>query len=212
LNTITWKYLLRTKFWRNELLITLILFFGIAQLFSQFLVLAEQREGLSFTDPVLQYIGPIDVSWITFAFTYSAVLFIVLFNYKKPGILVNVIQGYGIVLLFRMVSIGIFPLYAPDTIIHLNDPVLNNLFYPTDTTLRDLFFSGHVATMILFALNVKVNWQKLMFAGFAAVVGILVVVQHVHYSIDVLAAPSFCYLAYKLQQYLRESYSRKIEV
>ena len=65
------------------------------------------------------------------------------------------------------------------------------------------FFSAHTGLPILMALifwNEKV-WRFLYLAA-AAVFGISVLLAHVHYSIDVLAAPFMTYSIFKLSEYL----------
>ncbi|MBC7884582.1 MAG: hypothetical protein H7X99_03860, partial [Saprospiraceae bacterium] len=86
------------------------------------------------------------------------------------------------------------------------DPVVEILFYGGDVLLKDLFFSGHTANLILVGLVVDVPWLKRALFFFALVVGILVVLQHVHYSIDVVAAPFFAYAAYKICIFLGDKW------
>lgn len=56
---------------------------------------------------------------------------------------------------------------------------------------KDLFFSGHTSNMLLLALCFERKNDKLL--GFAAttLVAVMVLFQHVHYTIDVLGAIVF---------------------
>ena len=63
--------------------------------------------------------------------------------------------------------------------------------------MRDLFFSGHTATMTLLALAGRGRWRWVL-GGLTVAVGLLVLVQRVHYSYDVLAAPFFAGAAWWL--------------
>ena len=61
-----------------------------------------------------------------------------------------------------------------------------------------MFFSGHTATVTLLALAVRGRWWRWPLGLMAAAVAVLVLVQRVHYTYDVLAAPLFAMLAYWL--------------
>ena len=68
----------------------------------------------------------------------------------------------------------------------------------TQPIVRDLFFSGHTATMVLLALAGRGRTWRWVLGLATVAVGLLVLVQRVHYSYDVLAAPFFAWLAYAL--------------
>jgi len=59
-----------------------------------------------------------------------------------------------------------------------------------------LFFSGHTATVFLLFLCLKKKQDKWLALGGSVLTGFLLLVQHVHYTIDVLAAPVFTYFIY----------------
>lgn len=65
------------------------------------------------------------------------------------------------------------------------------------------FFSAHTGLPILMAL---IFWNdklwRFIYLGLAAIFGISVLLAHVHYSIDVLAAPFMTYAIFKLSEYL----------
>jgi membrane-associated phospholipid phosphatase len=111
-----------------------------------------------------------------------------------------------IVTIFRAFTLYIIVLEPPAKIIPLSDPIIESLFYQGDILLRDLFFSGHTANLIVVALLSDTLWVKRTILGCAAIVGCLLMVQHVHYSIDVFAAPFFAILAYKSSIYLGNKY------
>nr|WP_262896050.1 sphingomyelin synthase family protein [Hymenobacter sp. BT523] len=68
----------------------------------------------------------------------------------------------------------------------------------TQPIVRDLFFSGHTATMALLVLAVRGRAWRRALVLMTVAVGLLVLVQRVHYTYDVLAAPLFAWLAYWL--------------
>jgi membrane-associated phospholipid phosphatase len=96
----------------------------------------------------------------------------------------------------RMLTMYLFTFEPPMGIIPLEDPV-TAVFYPGgEPFLKDLFFSGHTATLVLFAFAMGPGRQRTALLLAALVVGGLVLVQHVHYTVDVLAAPFFAGLAW----------------
>jgi membrane-associated phospholipid phosphatase len=79
----------------------------------------------------------------------------------------------------------------------LNDPFVE--FFGTGKTLtKDLFFSGHTATLFILFLVSKKKIIKTVFLISTIAVAISVLLQHVHYTIDVFAAVFFTYACYKL--------------
>nr|WP_262898321.1 sphingomyelin synthase family protein [Hymenobacter siberiensis] len=68
----------------------------------------------------------------------------------------------------------------------------------TQPIVRDLFFSGHTATMVLLTLVGRGRSWRWVLGLMSVAVGVLVLVQRVHYSYDVLAAPFFAGAAYWL--------------
>ncbi|MDF2433986.1 MAG: hypothetical protein JWP44_3617, partial [Mucilaginibacter sp.] len=80
------------------------------------------------------------------------------------------------------------------------DP-LTGVFYGEANITKDLFFSGHTATLTLIMLCLEKRTDKII-AFFAVVtVAVLLLVQHIHYSIDILAAPVITYLCYCFIRY-----------
>lgn len=172
--------------------------------FQHFLTFAEIRKGFIFNDPVLNLFTPIDISLITFIATYLSSVIGILIALQSPELFIKLMQGYTILILLRMLSLYFVPLEPPVNIIPLHDIFLHSSFYSGRDNLKDLFFSGHTATMVLFALlftNKKLKW---IYFSLAVVIGALVMLQHVHYSIDVIAAPVFAFVAFGIQRKIGE--------
>jgi membrane-associated phospholipid phosphatase len=99
--------------------------------------------------------------------------------------------------IFRMIAMYLLPLDPPPAMIPLQDPMVE--FFGTGKLLtRDLFFSGHTSTLFLLFLVTPRGILKSLFLGCTILVAVAVLVQHVHYTIDVFAAPFFAYAAVKL--------------
>ena len=100
--------------------------------------------------------------------------------------------SYALLLLFRIVTLSILPLKEPEMLVYLEDPFLNNLIYPGNID-ADLFFSGHTGLVfILFFLT-----RKIIFIALGVILGFLLMIQRVHYSIDIIAAVPFAYVIVK---------------
>ena len=169
-------------------------------LFTHFLAYNETRIGFNFNDPVLSLFKPVDVSFITLIITYSFSLFAIVLACFKPTLFVQLAQAFTLILILRILCMYFVPLEPPTAIIPLEDGFLRSYVYSGRPNLRDLFFSGHTASMCLFAYcftDKKIKW---MFVFGAIIIGTLVTLQHVHYSIDVMAAPVFVYIAVWLQK------------
>lgn len=171
--------------------------------FVYFLAFNENRIGYVFNDPVLSLFKPFAVSEITFFITYFFAVYGIIISFREPPLFITLLQAYTIMTLLRMLCLYLLPLEAPESIIPLKDTFLQSTFYSGRENLKDLFFSGHTATIFLFAFVFRKKGTKMFFFVGACVVGVLVLIQHVHYSIDVLAAPIFAYVAIRVQKKLK---------
>jgi hypothetical protein len=80
----------------------------------------------------------------------------------------------------------------------LRDPFLTLVFgSETEVAVKDLFFSGHIATMCLLVLVSDKGIWKTYLSIATVVLAVLIAWQHVHYSIDILAAPFFAFFCSK---------------
>lgn len=178
-----------------------LLFLGIvASLFNLFLRFHEHRANeinWQFTDPFFDWIPAADVSLYIFSVTYGSLMIYILTQYKHKHFIDYAAYSYGILILLRMISLTVVPLDAPDSFILLEDPFLNNLIYPGEIQ-NDLFFSGHVGLLSIF-LFISRKWYFLVLT---VVLGLLVIIQRVHYSIDVIAAIPIAYFIVRFTKYL----------
>ena len=171
--------------------------------FVYFLTFNENRTGYIFNDPILNLFEPMAVSELTFFVTYFFAIYGLIISFREPALFVSLLQAYTIMTVFRMLCLYIVPLEAPLSIIPLKDTFLQSTFYSGRENLKDLFFSGHTATIFLLAFGFRKKTTKWLFISGACLVGVLVVMQHVHYSIDVLVAPVFAFIDIRLQKKLQ---------
>lgn len=192
-----WKTKLQKKSFRNNVIVTILLLAIVLFSLAKFLAYNEARQGFSFHDPLLSAFNPIDVTWITFILIYLALIIAVFSLSYYPEELLLAFQSYTLIASMRLITIYYLPLNAPPAIIPLIDPFVE-FFGGGKTLLRDLFFSGHTSMMFLLFLTAKSKILKQIFLACTVLVAASVLIQHVHYTIDVVAAPFFAYTSYRI--------------
>jgi membrane-associated phospholipid phosphatase len=203
-----WKIFLIRKHNKKELLFTLILLAALLLGFTRFLNFVELRAGFSFNDPLLNLFTPVDFTWVIFGLIYAGLIIAIFFFIKDPHLLLTALQSYLVLVIFRSAAMYLLPLNPPSDMIPLNDPFVQ-IFGSGEILTKDLFFSGHTATLFLLFLVADKRILKVIFLAFAGIVGISVLLQHVHYSIDVFTAPIFSYTSVKFAAYIKKRYQLK---
>jgi hypothetical protein len=152
----------------------------------------EKRKGIVLHDWVLEQIPPHNVSIYIFSIIWGMALLVLIRAINKPTIYICYCWTLIFICIARFISISIVPLDPPIGLIPLTDP-LTEVFYGNAFITRDLFFSGHTGTLVLMYLCLQKKTDKII--GLVAIfaVMILLLVQHIHYTIDVLAAPIIVY-------------------
>ena len=203
---MNWKSFFKIKRNRNEFILTVILLAVLMISFSQFLQFIEKRNGVVLPDPLLNIFSPIDLTWLTFSLIYLSLILFLFSVAKEPDKLLIAMQAYGLMVIFRTIAMYLVPLEPPETILLLNDPFVQ-LFGKGEILTKDLFFSGHTATLFLLFLLTEKKTLKFIFLISTFIVGISVLLQHVHYSIDVFIAPFVAYGSYRIIKIYREKIS-----
>jgi len=198
---MNWKDFLTNR--RTELIITVLSLAVILFIFSNFLAFVEGRQGVVLADPVLKLFNPIDLTWLTFGLIYISLIVAIFSFASKPEILLLALQSYLLLVIFRVMVMYSVPLDAPEGLILLNDPFVQ-FFGSGEVLTKDLFFSGHTATLFLLFLVSEKKYLKIIFLISTVLVGIAVLLQHVHYTVDVLAAPFFAYSSYRIVKIINE--------
>ncbi|MDL2716112.1 MAG: phosphatase PAP2-related protein [Acidobacteriota bacterium] len=192
-----WTEAWRDPRFRARLALTIPALVAVLALLARFLEFAEARAGIVLPDPVLALLPPRDLTWLTFTLIYLGLAFGVARLATAPRTLVVALQAYVVMVLFRIAAMAVTPLEPPPGMIALHDPLVR-LFGPGKLLTKDLFFSGHTSTLFLLALAVPGRRSKAFFLFCTAAVGMSVLAQHVHYTIDVLVAPLFAYASFRL--------------
>ncbi|MEI8174752.1 MAG: phosphatase PAP2-related protein [bacterium] len=159
---------------------------------------ATERASLPVTDIILSNIRVFDVDAI---FIYGPVIFwtfaglVLLYNPKKIPFTLKSIALFVVVrsIFISLTHIGPFPTQA---IISSSD------FFSKFTFGGDLFFSGHTGLPFLMAL---IFWRekklRYIFIISSLIFGAVVLMGHLHYSIDVLAAFFITYTIYHMAEF-----------
>ena len=194
---MNWKEFLNNKKNRNEFFISLFLLAIALTALANFVNFAETRTGVVLQDPLLNLYNPIDLTWLIFGLIYISLIVAIVSLLKNPKQLLFAMQLYALMVVVRISAMYLLPLEPPAKIIILNDPLVE--FFGSGKSLtKDLFFSGHTASLFVLFLTAKQKTIKIIFLVCTIVVAISVLLQHVHYTIDVFAALFFTFACYKI--------------
>jgi len=194
---MNWKTFFQNSKSRTQFILTIIVLVPLLISFSQFLLFVQERKGVVLNDPIISLYNPIDLTWLIFGLIYISIFYFILSNIKDPNKVMIALQAYGLMVVFRIIAMYITPFEAPENLLLLNDPFVQ-LFGEGDILTKDLFFSGHTGTLFLLFLLAENKTQKVIFLSATILVGLAVLLQHVHYSIDVMVAPFFAYGSYSI--------------
>ena len=192
-----WREAWSEQRFRVEAVLSPIALVGVLTVLARFLSWVEHRPGVLLADPVLALIPPRDVTWLTFGLVYLGLLTTFVLLLPHPRRLVLGAQAYALMVLFRMGVMAVTPLEAPLDTIPLRDPLVQVLG-TGEVLTRDLFFSGHTATLALLTFLAVGRASRRFFTVCTVLVAICVLWQHVHYTVDVLVAPFFAYASRQL--------------
>jgi hypothetical protein len=163
---------------------------------SAFFQFIARTPGFSLRDPLLDGLPARDLSTPLFILLYGVIASVVIGLMRHPTLFLRAAQAYVVLLLLRMIAMAALTLEPPPGLIELHDPI-SVLVYPgQEPFTKDLFFSGHTATVFLLYLAAPWRIVRPLLLVATLLVGSAVLVQHVHWTIDVLAAPAGAWLAW----------------
>ncbi|HRP68560.1 MAG TPA: phosphatase PAP2-related protein [Turneriella sp.] len=196
------------EFWisttrRAEFVFTVSLLLVVMLSMLRYLHYNETRIGVQVADPLLTVLPAIDLSELIFFLLYAGLFSTVFLLLPQPHRLLIGLQVYIFYAALRTLSMWLLPLEAPAGLIPLTDPLMS--WASTGVQLnKDLFFSGHTSTMFIFYLLLPPGRIKSVYLiGFIVMI-LSLIIQRVHYSVDVLAAPFFSYGALGIVLHLRK--------
>ncbi|MGZ3751717.1 MAG: phosphatase PAP2-related protein [Mucilaginibacter sp.] len=196
-----WKQTWNSSILRAQLLIGTLLMTIISCMLPSFFNLIQKRSGPVLNDWVLAAIPPHNVSWAIFTVIWGIGFYALWRAMETPTIYITYLWTFIFITILRVLAISLVPLDAPRGLIVLTDP-LTAVFYGRSTITKDLFFSGHTSILFLEFLCLERKWDKILALAGTIVVVCLLLIQHVHYTIDIIAAPVIIYPVYKFVKYM----------
>lgn len=176
-----------------------ISFLGALAVFSIFPFKADDyfqwiqlRDGIQWNDPILNALPALNVSYPIFGIIYLSVIYLLYRLLQDPKRFVWFAWAFNVETLFRFICIYLVALDPPARLVDLHDPLAEMFIYGENMAItKDLFFSGHTATMVFVCYFLPTTRERRIGIGLSLLLVSLLLVQHVHYSLDVLAAPLF---------------------
>jgi hypothetical protein len=203
---MNWKEFYKNR--KTEIILTVVFLIIILLIFANFLEYIEGRDGVSLPDPILQLFNPVDLTWLTFGLIYASLIIAIINFVREPDKLLLAIQCYSLMVVFRLVVMYLTPFDAPAKLLSLDDPFVQ-FFGSGQVLTKDLFFSGHTATLFLLFLIDDNKFLRIFFLCSTLIVAAAVILQHVHYTVDVFTAPFFAYTSYRIVLIINENITFK---
>jgi len=191
-----WQDAWQSAWYRKRVIGGLALVIVILSLFPFFFQTIEKRSGYQLADPLLGWLHPHNVSIAIFVIIWAVSLLGVLRAAQDPYMFLTFVWAYALLSVMRTLAITLVPLDPPVGLVGLVDPI-SNFFYGEKFVTRDLFFSGHTSTVFLVFLCLPGKMDRSLALIATVAVGYLLLVQHVHYTLDVLGAFVFGWLAFR---------------
>ena len=192
-----WQGAWQAPAFRRRVIAGLIIIVSILSSFPVFFQHIEQRHGILLNDPVLQLLTPHNVSLPLFIVIWAISGYSIYRAAQTPQMFLNFLWSFILLSLFRCLTISLVPLDPPSGLIPLVDP-LSNFFYGKNFVTKDLFFSGHTSTVFLLYLTIPGRSDKKLALLASFIVVFLLLVQHVHYSLDILGGFVFAWISYQI--------------
>ena len=171
----------------------LILAFGVFAIFpwkaADYFQWIQARPGDEWPDFLLAQIPAANVSYPIFGIIYTSVIYLIIRLLPSPHKFLWFAWAFNMETILRFCSIYFVALNPPNGLVDLHDPLAELFIYGDSISItKDLFFSGHTATMVFVCYFLNGKERKISLALTGILVGLLLI-QHVHYTWDILAAP-----------------------
>jgi hypothetical protein len=184
---------------RRRLMAGLAVIITMLSLLPRFFQRIEHRHGILLNDPLLRLLPPHNVSLALFLVLWSFTAYCIFRAAQTPKMFLTYLWAFIFLTAFRILTIALVPLDPPVGLIGLVDPVSNFFYGGTDRFItKDLFFSGHTSSVFLLYLTIPGKTDKKLALAATAVVAFLLLVQHVHYTLDIIGGLLFCWISYRL--------------
>ena len=173
----------------------------VAQFYSS--VYATNVSSAYVTDIILSNTKAYDLDGTFIYGTVLLFLVALIVGLSKSNYLPFLMKSVAIFTLIRSVFVSLTHIGPFISRIEINSFIFADHFWETIFTGNDLFFSGHTGIPFLFALIFWHNKKlRFVFLGFSIMFAIVVLLGHIHYSIDVLSAFFITYGIFQICKYL----------
>lgn len=159
---------------------------------------ATQSASNPVTDIILSNTRAYDLDGM---FVYGSIIFfffIVFVCLYKPEKIPFTAKSLALFIVIRSIFITLTHLGPFPTQVPVNSDILSKLTFG-----GDLFFSGHTGMPFLLALIFwEDKWTRYVFIAFSLMFAVVVLLSHMHYSIDVLSAFFITYTIFNIAKFL----------
>lgn len=194
-----WNEAWQNKLFRAKVIAGVATFILVVLSLPYFFAFIESRKGPVLNDYLLKYIPAQDFSIPIFIIVWSASLLVIIRSIQQPAIFLTVLFSLIVLLFTRIGSIYFVPLDPPHGLIVLIDPLTSFTYGGRGIFItKDLFFSGHTSNVFMFYLCLQKKKDKVFLLLASITIGILVLAQHVHYTLDVVGAFIITYFLVRL--------------
>ena len=137
----------------------------------------------------------------------SIIHLLVHFNNMGLQLFYYILWSFALVIWTRMCMVVLMPLEAPIDSINVNDQFVQTFLVDIPEFRNDLFFSGHVASMLTWiwisiTLTHALDWVIILQLANVVIIGFLMCFSRVHYTIDIVCAWPISYACVKFTQWL----------
>jgi len=204
-----WKLHLSEKTFRWKLLIVpglFLIYSAITQHLGNYI---ETRKGVQLEDKFLQLFPSYDFSTPIFFLLYASLFALIVTHLHRPKVIMRLIEMHFLVAVVRQICIMALALEPPAGIIVLRDVFLENTVYPHNSPLtKDLFFSGHVASIWIYFLCAQHKFMKTWMFLATFIMSFMVLSMRIHYTYDVYGALFFTTLIYFAPAWVKPYYAK----
>ena len=186
----------RNKSFRRSIYISLVLF-ALGLIMNYFAgTYAVKKESDSVTDIILSNTRTYDVDDLFVVGTFAMVALIAFLAFRKLNAFPFIVESIALFVMVRSVFITLTHIGPFPTRIAIDSDVLSRVSFG-----GDLFFSGHTGLPFLMALIFwNVPLLRYTFIFISAFFAVIVLLGHLHYSIDVLSAYFITYSIYHIAE------------
>jgi membrane-associated phospholipid phosphatase len=185
----SWSEAWQNRLFRQRVIAGTILAIALLLFLPFFFALIEKRNGVILNDWLLQYLPAMDFSVLIFIIIWSSFLLVIIRSIQQPVFFLALLASMVLLTIVRIATIYLVVLDPPEGLIKLQDPLTSLTYGGRGIFItKDLFFSGHTSNLFMFYLCLQKKRDKIFVLLGTITVGILVLVQHVHYSMDVIGA------------------------